>query len=707
MRLSQTFPDNYGLARLRVAIAGRNRLDWSHTNWLGREQEVLNIPLSPFTLEEMRSYLEGELIYAISDQQVQALYERTEGRPILIGLTIDVLNHRTLMLHDLINVPKAAIESYLVPQVNRLEDPLNWVILFMAHVYHHFNLQVFTWLLHRTQEDLAQQIDISHLAAPLPNLSFVRRSSDSGNFALHDEMRRLVTKYCWEVLDPDRRLRKDLSRSVIQYDEQAMTQTLSAEVRQAYIVEILYHRLFIDLDDGLRYFAQQFLNAQRFLKTTLARLLLQEVQKFAAELSLAQLNDLQLAEVRLLRNEENPAAALDMLQRIRNNADPQWYQEYQADLFQEEGRCYRYQSKLQDAARCFMQCLDIQQAHGNEQECAKLLRSLGQVFRQSGQFSRALDYYEQSIALYRKLNLKLDYANTLRHISTIYPWQGKSEEALRLCKIVWRVHLELFQAGIMSELQVGLSLLNLGVTHLKVGNIIEAEQDFQEAFNIFLRMNYRVGVATTYNRFGQVQLIKGDLENAREWFIKAQEASHDFKGGQYVNSLNKQGHVCALQQQWNEAVTFFEQAIIFAQRIPDHYQRAESLIDLADALGHLEQRDLAQQRLQEAEALAKRENYLNLLGLIEYIRGKIYYKSGDRITACQHYALYCQYMAQYNSAEFNMALQKVVDALLDAPKEEIPLRVNELLTYWTAHKLDNEHPEFVLALTQINQFMFL
>jgi nucleoside phosphorylase len=65
---------------------------------------------------------------------------------------------------------------------------------------------------------------------------------------------------------------------------------------QGYIIEILYHRLYVDLDDGLAYFYTNLYRALDFLKTAFARLMLQEVQRFLPSMSLAQRNELQLTE---------------------------------------------------------------------------------------------------------------------------------------------------------------------------------------------------------------------------------------------------------------------------------------------------------------------------------------------------------------------------------------------------------------------------
>ncbi|HLG62599.1 MAG TPA: tetratricopeptide repeat protein [Ktedonosporobacter sp.] len=708
LRQSQTFPDNYQLERMKVVIAGRNKLDWTHPNWIGREQEVQVMPLAPFSLQEMQEYVKAELIYDFLPQsrQAHALYERTEGRPILIGLAIDVLNNRIQTIDDLISVAQDKFEAYLVPQVNRLENPLNWVILFMAHVYHRFNIPIFESILQSVALDSAiQTINRETLLSILPQLSFVRQAGSSEDFVLHDEMRRLVTRYCWEVQDPDQRFRKAISSRVIEYYEQELTHIPNEQQRQIFIVETLYHRLYVDLDDGLPYFQQHFYSALRLRNTSFARLLFQEVQKFSSLLSPAQLNDLHYAEAVLLRTEENVSAALEILHRLKNTADPQWYEENQPLVLTQEGRCYQRQSKFLEATNSFMQCLEIQRSRGDELQCAHLLNNLGVIFRRSSQFATALKYYEESIALYKKLGRQSDYATALNGSSTVYRLQGKTEEALRRCKIAWRIRRDLFREDKVSEVQIGLSLDTLGRNYLDAGNIINAEQYFKEAFDIYLRANYKGGIATIYNRFGLVQLAKGELESAREWFARAQHASQEIDAEQYIDSLNQQGEICIQLQKKKEATVFFEQAITYARRAIDYYQQVENLIGLAKALDPLEQGERIQQVLQEAEDIATRESYFNLLGQIEQTRGEISYYSKEYSTAFLHFARYCHHMAIYNATEFKVAVRQVVDALLGIPTADVPLIAQELLTYWSTQQLDTKYPEFMLAFGEIDNLM--
>lgn len=708
LRQSERFPDTYHFTNMRAVIAGRNRLDWAHTNWQGREQEVQTLALSPFDHQEMLEYIESKSVLDMRflNEEAVALHERTDGRPIIIGLTMDVLNNRLLSLNDLMQVSRTAFEDYLVPQINQLENPINWVILFMAHVYHRFNLSILEWILtHTTLNEFVTAISQEHLAEELPTLSFIRRPGSGNDFVLHDEMRRLVTKYCWERQDTDQRYRKEISQSMVSYYEQMMISSSHERQQQSFTIEMLYHRLFVHLDEGFAYFRKQFDTALRLSKTAHARLLLQEIQKFTHLLSVYQRSELRFSEALLLRIEENSVAALALLQRLTHEGDPQWVENNTSRLLLEEARCYLRQSKLREASLAYEQCLEIQRKLGSELWQATILKSLGAVARRRGQFASALDYYVLSLALFKKLELQDEYANVLTNIGSVYRLQGKVQEALRTCKVAWRIRSELVQAGKVSEVMIGLSLHDVGVIYLHAGNTIEAERCFREAFDIYLRVNYKTGIANIHNRFGQVQLQKGALESALEWFVQAQEQARELDTEQYINSLNKQGRVRALQHHWEEARAFFIEAIRVARQVPDYYQQTESLIDLAGILKQLGQDELVKQSLLEAEAIASEANYPSLLGRIESFRGERDYAARAYVEAFQHYVVYCRHMAQYNAAEYTVALQKVTDALLGIPRSEVPAIVEKITVYWKEEHLEQEYPNFIEVFENISELM--
>lgn len=708
LRPSQTFPDTYQYEHVRVVMAGRNRLDWNHPNWRGRKNEVEVMELEPFSQQEMQEYLQNETFFRfhLEPTHIKDLYERTEGRPILIGLAADVLNHHILSLEELIATPRSTFEEYLIPQVNQLEDPLNWIILFMAHAYHRFNIPILEKILTHVQVGKPfQEINQDTLLSTLPTLSFIRRPNAGNDFVLHDEMRRLVTRYCWERQDPDHRFRKEISQCLIDYLTDELQHASSQQQRQQIIIETLYHRLFISIEDGLRYFQEQFQPAVRYFQTAFARLLLQETQQFKQVMTPAQNNELQLAEARLLRTEDNAAAALELLHTLEECADSQWLARHQTDLLMEKGRSYTRVSKMQEAIASYEQCLTIERAKGNDARCAHLLNNLGLIYRRRGQLTTAETYYEQSIALYKKLGLQNYYAYALTNISTVLRLQGKVEEALRRCKIGWRIRLDLAKQGKESEVMVGQSLSTLGVIYLHAGNIVEAERCFKEAYDIYLQTNYKIGIALIYNRFGQIQLAKGDLALALDWFEKAQHSAQELDAEQYINSLNKQGRIYTMLQEWNKAIPRLQEAIALAREIPDDYQQTESLIDLANIYRVSDLEQNIETILQEAEAIATRENYLFLLGKIAQTRGEIYYHSADYHSAFTQFALFCHFMARHNNFEFGIAIRRVYDAIIGLPNEQVQPVVATIQQYWEHHHLNELYPALPEAISEIEDLM--
>jgi tetratricopeptide (TPR) repeat protein len=604
-------------------------------------------------------------------------------------------------------VSKSYFEAYLVQQINKLENPINWVILFMAHAYHRFNFSILEWIVgHLGLKENIHEISRDHLSATLPHLSFVRRSSSGEDFVLHDEMRRLVIKYCWPTHDSELRFRKGISTCMIEYDEREIAETKSDQVRQACTIEILYHRLYVDISDGLEYFTRNFQRTVFVGKIIFARLLFHDALAFLDQMTPAQRSDMRYFEARLLREEDTPEAALEILEELSRDTASGWFVEHQPDLLREKGRCYRRRGNLREAEQCYVQSLAIEQECGNEEMVAVLLSLLGEISRRRGQFKEALTYYEQVLPLFRKLDAPSNYANVLTRMSVVYRLQGKIEEALRRCKFGWRIRHDLFQSGKISERFIGLSINALGVIYLSAGDIGEAEKCFREAYAIYERENDRASLVVTCNRLGQAELAKNELENARNWFERARASSQLIDAEQYINSLNKLGRIAILQNRLDEAIPLLDEAISYATQTFDNYQLVECLIDLARIFIQQDKVEQALQHLRQAEDVALRETYFQLLGTIEYRRGDIAYKAGAYEEAFQHFVLSCHHMTNFNDTEYSIAIRKVLDALLGIPRDKVPGIIQVLKIYWKEHGLEKRYPELLSACEEMDNLAF-
>ena len=710
-----TFPDQYQFKRMGVVIAGRNAPDWEHPNWKEhRKEDVQCVPINPFTQEETVQFINDNIdimgSLEVQSTQAQALYARTEGRPILVGLMADMLNNRVMTLNQLLEIPKNRFESYLVEQINNLEKPINWVILFMAHVYHRFNEALLNWLFDHSLgiKELMQDVQTHELSKKLLELSFVRRSGSGDNMALHDEMRRLVNKYNWTIQEQQTRLyRRELSLGAISYYLDQIDHESSEQMRQTYQVEMLYHKLYVDANEGFRFFEQHINRAIDLWQSAFARSLLQEAQQFTNDLSPDQYYSMILAEAALLSREEDNKAALKLYEKLEQEANESWLLSHHADILFHKGTSYQDMDQLDEAVDSFSRSMELETKRDNESRVATILSSLGVIARRTGNLDQAEHYYEQGIVILKKLGDLRGYANILNSLGGLYRLQGKTEEALRRCKVAWRIRKDLYEQGELSEVAVGMSLGTIGVIYLRVDDLVNAEKFFQNAFKIFERNNFKSGIAAMYNRFGQIALARNELARAMEWFQQGYKASEGVDAEAEINSLNKQGWVHVLQGQLQESIPLLEKAIERAREVNDYYQEAELLIDLADVFERLERLKQSSKYLHEAVDIARRYKYYYLLGIAEDFRGDNRYKDAEYQSAFRHFGEYCHYMALYNPVQYEKAVRKVTDQLLNVPKEEISTILDELVTQWLSFKLDEKSSDLLNALGEIRMLIDL
>ncbi len=702
---SGTFPDTYRSRRVRSVVAGRNALDWSRPNWLRRGGEIREIALTPFDLQEMLDYLDARLLRDQPDLQEkkQTLYEWTFGRPILIGLVTDVLNHRIMSLEQLLTAPPERFEERLVAQINRLEDPLNWVILFMGHVYHQFNMEMLDWIIHKTHIKDTENINYAQLIQQLPDLSFVRRSGAGEHFVLHDVMRRLVTRYCCEIQDRDRAIRKEISRCIVDYCEQQS----QVEARsQLSTIMKLYHLLFSNLDEGHAYFQTVLQEAAvRHLQSAFARSLLQETRPFAAEFSASQTSAQIFAGALVLWSEENTKEALNEHERLAREASPEWYSEREVEILIAKGRCYLDLSELSSASICFMQALELSKTRGDHSRLAFLLDLLGLVHRRRGELDSAMNYYNEGKEIARVSGNLVQYANTLNNLSNVLRLKGNIEEALRTCKYALKLRKKLVQEHKASEKAVVLSLNTLGLIYIDSGDYVQAEQNLREAIDASTHARDTRNIAMGKLRLGRVHFAREEYDQAQIFFEEARKLSEGAYPEVLLASLTRLGRIHLRNERSQEALFFFQHALETAERSHDYYQRVECLIDYATALEDLKRAAEANAMWQEVQEISTRENYHYLRFRAEQARGDLDMIASDYRSAFQHYALSCQFAVKHNQHRYSSAVRTVTDKLLDIPTDSAPPIITSLITFWTELGYATIHPELIDSCKEMQQMM--
>jgi len=696
------FPENYQFAHIGVVMAGRNPLPLNNPSfyWCVHPQEVSEIPLNPFDAEKMVEYINSDVNSVIATQvadspDMKKLYDLTEGRPILIGLVMDVVNKQVLTLDDLLRVSPSAFERYIVSHISSLQEPISWIILFMAHAYHRFNESILDWMLQQSYlYENIQNINHQDLLRELSTLSFVRHSLTGNDFVLHDEMRRLVNRYCWERQDPEKQSRIEISNFMIKYYDEELRKEPNELVNQSCNVEILYHKLFVDSELGMKFLEEIFPNALATWSLSYAWSLLQEAQKFT--LSREQHYRLLLLEARLLRREEKPRDAQVLYEYLQAEARQDWLAQHRSSIYSGLADCFLSVGNYPRAHENASKSLEIEQSAGNKPREAELLEMLGYIYKCWGEFSDAITYYDRALVIYKQIGNRREYADKVNSLGNLYRVLGRMEEALRYCLVALQIREDLLVQGKVGEVQKGLSLATIGVIYLESNDISQADKYFQEAFIIFKSSDYKKGIARTYNRFGQIKEARGDLDGAMEDFNLAYELAVSIEAQEeQISSINKQGGVFMRQRQLDSAKICFEKAIDLSKQKHDDFQEVEALIGLAGVFKEFNMCDTAQKYLKDGMRIADEKGYFNILGKAENYLGMISYQQEDYNTAFDYFIKSCHHMALFNPLRYYEAIRSLTEHLLQLPEKSWPAILAMIRTYWSDRKLGRRYPELI------------
>jgi len=131
--------------------------------------------------------------------------------------------------------------------------------------------------------------------------------------------------------------------------------------------------------------------------------------------------------------------------RFRHEASAQWSEALRVleELWREDlppslegtlandlGLLYHAKGEWERAIEYLERSLAILEKEGNEVEMANTYNSLGSVYQNKGEWERAIEYYERSLAIDEKVGDEHGMAPTLNNLGLVYQARGEWEQAI-------------------------------------------------------------------------------------------------------------------------------------------------------------------------------------------------------------------------------------------------------------------------------------
>lgn len=191
------------------------------------------------------------------------------------------------------------------------------------------------------------------------------------------------------------------------------------------------------------------------------------------------------------------------------------YKKGQGDAHNFLGTYYWEDGLFDQAQKHYTQAVAIRAGLKDRIGMSKSINNLGQVQRKIGNYDKAIDYYQESLAM-KGGEDATGRTNTLVNLALVYKETRNYTQALRLMDQA----LDVAKSANYLQGQA-FARRSIGETQLEMKLLPEALINLQQAADLYEQVNYRKGIAFSYASIGQVYEELGNNTQAISFYEKA------------------------------------------------------------------------------------------------------------------------------------------------------------------------------------------
>lgn len=715
-----------------------------------QKDEIAFVELGTFSLPEAEDFFQAlELDLAALDPQAsRTLLTLTGGRPLLLALAADWIvedarRHGVPPTLDLSQLARPQFEAALVERILELGQPEHQAILYMAHVYWRFNLDIMRYLFEN-----APEYD-ERLIRGLARFSFIKHRPPSDGFEgsclLHDEMRDLVNRHLWDKhLDPDRTIRRELSQKMLGYydDQIAAKQEVAVREAQDLQSERLFYQLDADVEQGYQDFVHWFdEEVVPRHEMDFGELLLGEVSHYWEQLSPQRQDEVLLRRARLhFERQETTTGARQSLAELLAR-DTEKSEVLLAEIEYELGRYDVLDSRFETHAEHLERAGAFYEKVQDYFRLGRVLNYLGYATRLQGRLDEGVKYYEQALKAFEEAKAngvpqqEIDkwIGLVTQNMAMVYSLQGRSLDARIHAGRALRIH-----EGVGNLREIARTLNVLAMAHRDSGDFVDAEDAYLRALNALEneRVKDRLLIGRTLANLGFLYYRKREWGGATECYLREKlqrlvrertpqqrhnlgvaldylERSRDIllnvgNRKELVGVYNSLGDFWLIWGDWDKSRENTLESQRLAYEVNDHYHVVDCWVDLA-ALNYFcgDLGDIPRCEQEARDTLDRYHVYYPyLVGRLETTLGNVAYdarrylpdKETGEVGALIHYARACQAMAEFSRDSYERHLYMLSRRLSGAEEADLRAIYETLEQFWVEKaKMAEEYPDFLEA----------
>ena len=269
--------------------------------------------------------------------------------------------------------------------------------------------------------------------------------------------------------------------------------------------------------------------------------------------------------------------AIEFANKAWRLSDSLGYEEGKITSLNRLGVVAIYQNDLDAAEAYYVQALERELLRGSLFGVGRAENQLSRIYKQRGNYERALEYSLCSLENFEIIDRKDLIALVANNIGGIYEKMGLFDKALAFYLQSLNV-----RERIGNSSKTGLTLLNLGSLHISLENYREAI-DFLKKSLAALDVNNKFDQSKVYINLGLAHYMLNDDDLAIQYYEKAIGlkdelglASKDFR------IYNNLGALYHRQKKLGQALMYYQKSDSIQQEGSDGIKSAESKVNIAD-----------------------------------------------------------------------------------------------------------------------------
>jgi tetratricopeptide (TPR) repeat protein len=675
-----------------LVIAGRVVPEWDRAwpGWMGRADIIELKEMNPDDLRMLvRRYYAHIRGGEPDPQQVEAIVQFARGLPMVATTVV-----RLWVKYNMEDF-QAVKPQVVADLVDRLLEgvPLEMrPALEVAAVLRYFNADTL-WV-------LLEGGDADTLYAELRRWPFIRSRREG--LAVHDTVREMMNE-ALRIRTPGR-FRALHERAAGYYE--AQLEKATGDERERYALERLYHRIRVNEETGIRLFQETAEELVRYRLVNQLRVLLNDVNTYPLERENSRLWR-EYYNARLAHWEERRVDAERAYQVVGEDerAEPK----LRAYALCDWGTLLRGRRIGQpDVLERSISCFELSLAMGIlDYKLASNLLELGFVYRDKGDWKKALAYLNQALNFYLEHNARYDLACTYLRLKMFYAYRGDWQQMFSMQEQALKIVHELGDPPFL-QIESG-----LGVTWIWVGRYAEVEgsirknsqlakeigvpfgwglrdlalalgfsSKFDEATSLFSKalerdrrfLDYTPREeAVTLGFYGILLVRHGELDKAIKVLSQSSDIKQRIRDTSFLlETLNWLGIANEISANWASAENFYKQNLFEYRWTGRLYFECGALTGLV-RVKHA-QGDYASipPLLAEAEQLAQQYEYNDHLASLRLYQGHIAWEGyipewgSDFDDALRYYQRVLIYALRYN--------RSLLDEVLSGRPQGTPMR---------------------------------